>query len=83
MIPKNYWRHDAQRPIGDIAPWDNVFFPYESHLHDTETSIPIRASVPAQNAEVEEIYTCDENGIVRATIRNLTAGYDRVYMLHR
>jgi hypothetical protein len=74
---------DAQRPIGDIAPWDNVFFPYESHLDDAEAENPVRTSAPGETAEVEEIYTCDENGIVRATIRNLTAGYDRVYTLHR
>jgi len=74
---------EAQRPLGDIAPWDNVFFPYESQLTDTAAEIPILPSTPAHTAEVEEVYTCDENGIVRATIRNLTAGYDRVYMLHR
>ena len=30
---------------------------------------------------IEEIYTCDENGIVQVTIQNQTAGYEKTFRL--
>jgi molecular chaperone DnaK (HSP70) len=74
---------DLARPAGDIAPWDDIVFPFESHLLDSATTIPIRKSNPAASPLVEEVYRCDENGIVQVIIRNLTAGYDCAYSLRR
>jgi hypothetical protein len=32
---------------------------------------------------VEEVYSCDENGIIQVTIRNLRDDYNCVYSLRR
>jgi molecular chaperone DnaK (HSP70) len=71
------------RPAGDIAPWDDIVFPFEPHLLESTTSTPIRNLNPAASPLVEEVYCCDENGIVQVTIRNLTDGYDCDYALRR
>jgi molecular chaperone DnaK (HSP70) len=73
----------AARPAGDIAPWDDIVFPFEPALLETATTTAVQ-NVPAIAAPlVEEVYHCDENGIVQVTIRNLTAGYDCAYSLRR
>jgi hypothetical protein len=73
----------SARPAGDIAPWDDIVFPFEPHLLESATITPIRNLNPAASPLVEEAYRCDENGIVQVTIRNLTAGYDYAYSLRR
>jgi molecular chaperone DnaK (HSP70) len=74
--------HSA-RPAGDIAPWDDIVFPFEPHLLERAAVTPIRKLNAATSPLVEEAYECDENGIVKVTIRNLTAGYDCAYALRR
>jgi molecular chaperone DnaK (HSP70) len=71
------------RPAGDIAPWDDILFPFEPDIRERTTTTPIRPSSPDAPPLVEEAYACDENGIIQVTIRNLTAGYDCVYALRR
>lgn len=75
---------ETDRPAGDIAPWDDILFPFESSQR-TETPAParVRKADPSIAPLVEEVYACDENGIIKVTIRNLTDGYDRVYGLRR
>lgn len=74
--------NESNRPAGDIAPWDDILFPFEAQLRDQTDTTPIRTSESAHPL-VEEVYACDENGIVQVTIRNLTAGYGNVYALRR
>jgi molecular chaperone DnaK (HSP70) len=74
---------DTARPAGDIAPWDDIVFPFEPQLLDRPAATPVRRANPESSPLVEEVYECDENGIVRVTIRNLTAGYDCAYALRR
>jgi molecular chaperone DnaK (HSP70) len=74
---------ESDRPAGDMTPWDDILFPFEQLHQQAIANTPIQASPLAESAEVEETYTCDENGIIQATIRNLTAGYHYVYTLHR
>jgi molecular chaperone DnaK (HSP70) len=73
----------SARPAGDIAPWDDILFPFEPELLESAPDTPIRNLNPAASPLVEEVYHCDESGIVHVTIRNLTAGYDRAYSLRR
>jgi molecular chaperone DnaK (HSP70) len=73
----------AARPAGDIAPWDDIVFPFEPHLRETAAITPIQDLVATAPPLVEEVYQCDENGIIQVTIRNLSAGYDCAYALHR
>jgi molecular chaperone DnaK (HSP70) len=74
---------ESCRPTGDIAPWDDIRFPFEPHLREKVSGTPVSVLPSAETQQVEEIYTCDENGIIEVAIRNLTAGYDTVYTLHR
>jgi len=74
---------ESDRPAGDIAPWDDILFPFEPQLCESAATTTIRISNPAASPLVEEVYACDENGIVKVTIRNLTADYDCVYALRR
>jgi len=73
----------AARPAGDIAPWDDIVFPFEPHLRDIASVTPIQDLTATAAPLVEEVYQCDENGIVQVTIRNLSAGYDCDYSLRR
>jgi molecular chaperone DnaK (HSP70) len=73
----------AARPAGDIAPWDDIVFPFEPNLRGTATVTPVQDLAATAAPLVEEVYQCDENGIIQVTIRNLSAGYDCAYSLHR
>ena len=73
----------AARPAGDIAPWDDIVFPFEPNLRETATITPVQDLAATAAPLVEEVYQCDENGIIKVTIRNLSAGYDCAYSLHR
>jgi hypothetical protein len=73
----------AARPAGDIALWDDIVFPFESNLRETATITPVQDLAATAVPLVEEVYQCDENGIIKVTIRNLSAGYDCAYSLHR
>jgi molecular chaperone DnaK (HSP70) len=75
--------NESNRPAGDIAPWDDILFPFEAELCGQTDTTPIRMSESAASPLVEEVYACDENGIVQVTIRNLSAGYGNVYALRR
>jgi hypothetical protein len=73
----------TDRPAGDIAPWDDIVFPFESQLASNPAPTAVRKADASAAPLVEEVYACDENGIIKVTIRNLTEGYDRVYGLRR
>jgi molecular chaperone DnaK (HSP70) len=72
---------ESDRPAGDIALWDDIRFPFDAKLRESAATVPVRTSAAAASPLVEEVYACDENGIVQVTIRNLTAGYEHVYAL--
>jgi molecular chaperone DnaK (HSP70) len=74
---------ESGRPAGDIAPWDDILFPFEPQLRGSAIATPIRISDPAASPLIEESYNCDENGIMKVTIKNLTAGYECVYSIRR
>jgi molecular chaperone DnaK len=71
------------QPDGDIIPWNEILFGLDSslgaaaHLKESEVR---RANHPARDL-IREAYTCDSHGIIRVTLANLTAGYERTYSL--
>jgi hypothetical protein len=75
--------HESDRPTGDIAPWEDVVFAFDPKLKDRATPASVLPMSPSSAPVVEEMYDCDENGVIRVTIRNLTDGYERVYALRR
>jgi molecular chaperone DnaK len=72
---------ESSCPVGDITPWQDIRFPFEPHQRDNAQAAPIDVLAGHPSHQVEEIYNCDENGIVQVTIRNLTAEYHYVYTL--
>jgi molecular chaperone DnaK (HSP70) len=74
---------DDGRPSGEITNWDEIRFPFDSGLRactDLDQAQVSHAGYEGQ-AEAEESYTCDGNGVVTVTIRNLPDGFSRTYRL--
>jgi molecular chaperone DnaK (HSP70) len=72
------------RPRGDMMISGDVFFPFDPELGDTPpadlTGIVV-ARMNAKGPRIEEEYSLDEHGIVAITIKNVDAGFERVYRL--
>ncbi len=73
---------DDGRPGGDIVVSGDVLFPFEPSLRDAVRveTVPV-ARLDARGPRVEEEYALDDNGIVSVTIRDLDAGFERVFRL--
>ncbi|HXG65799.1 MAG TPA: Hsp70 family protein, partial [Blastocatellia bacterium] len=70
------------QPTGDITPWDEVYFPFDSALENESRleRIPItRAHSGGQL--IEEIYSCNEHGIIEVSIVNHDTQNRRSYRL--
>ena len=74
----------AGQPQGDLAPWDEILFPFDPALRDAEnlkdTSI---SHARNHNHVVEEVYSCDHNGVIEVEIRDADNGFSRRYTLRR
>ena len=72
------------RPRGDMMISGDVFFPFDPELGDTPpgdlTGIVVERT-SAKGPRIEEEYSLDEHGIVAITIKNVDAGFERVYRL--
>jgi hypothetical protein len=73
---------DECQPRGDVTVWDEIQFPFDPALQETD-SAPVKHSAAAQLQEIEETYSIDASGTVAITITNLSAGYQRIYRLGR
>ncbi|MDX1982637.1 MAG: Hsp70 family protein [Bryobacteraceae bacterium] len=73
------------QPHGDITLWDEIQFPFDPALADRKSlaSIPVELCAEAGRQVIEECYRCDAGGAVSVAIRNLTAGYERIFPLGR
>ena len=75
---------DDGRPRGDMMISGDVFFPFDPGLGDAApgdlTGIQIER-MSAKGPRIEEEYSLDEHGIVAITIKNVDAGFERVYRL--
>lgn len=71
------------RPVGDLTPWDEVIFPLDPALAGRDDLAGRAVSRwPEGNRQViEEQYACDSTGVIRVTISNRSAGYQRRYRL--
>jgi molecular chaperone DnaK (HSP70) len=70
------------QPSGDLTLWDDIQFPFDPALRGAAdlTLIDVRRG---SGCEVEEEYLCDASGIVRVTIRDRSADFQRQYNLGR
>lgn len=73
------------RPQGDIAVWDEVWFPFDPSLaaHPDLRRASVDPSDTAASQDIEEHYACSAAGTVAVTIRNVTAQYQRDYTIGR
>jgi len=76
---------DQGQPQGDIAVWDEIWFPFDPALADARSleALSVVHSKDAEEQEAEEHYACDSAGVVTVTIRNLTSQYGREFRLGR
>ena len=72
-------------PTGDITTWDEIWFPFVPELSSEIDlqKIPIQRQKGNVGIQVEEIYTCDSQGIVQVTLTNCATGFERSYRLRR
>ena len=69
------------RPRGDMMVSGDVLFPFEADLDAASLRGVAVQRIAARGPRIEEQYALDENGIVAITIKNLDAGFERVYRL--
>jgi molecular chaperone DnaK (HSP70) len=75
---------DDGRPRGDMMISGDVFFPFDPDLGDAAPAELTGIQIERMNAKgprIEEEYSLDEHGIVAITIKNVDAGFERVYRL--
>ena len=72
------------QPTGDITPWDEIFFPFAEELQrETQLAhIPVTRTRPGDQL-IEEVYSCDEHGIIEVQVINHATQHQRRFMLHR
>ncbi len=72
-------------PTGEISLWDEIRFPYDPELAQSDQfdSEPVSRSATDTAQLIEEVYECQASGSVSVTITNQTAGYSRTYPLGR
>ena len=68
-------------PRGDMMVSGDVLFPFEEDLDPASLRAVAVQRIAARGPRIEEQYALDENGIVAITIKNLDAGFERVYRL--
>jgi len=74
----------AGQPQGDLAPWDEILFPFDPALRSVEDLKDASVSRARDHSHlVEEVYSCDHNGIIEVEIRDAANGFSRRYRLRR
>ena len=71
------------RPSGQMVPWGEILFPYESSAERPSSPAEVRLLWPHAGPPplIEEVYRCDAQGIVSVEIVNHSSGYRRSYRL--
>ncbi len=73
----------AEEPEGDIALWQDVYFPYDPKLRHRKdlSKISIEKHPALSSEEVTETYEYNEQGIIQVQIENKTSGYKKLFTL--
>jgi hypothetical protein len=72
----------AGQPQGDIAPWDEILFPFDPALQSDNglKQAPITRG-QQYGTVIEETYSCDSNGIIEVEIADAANQYSRRFRL--
>jgi molecular chaperone DnaK (HSP70) len=69
-------------PSGEVALWDEIYFPYDPGLQTMEELKPVAVTHSSNGSHsIEELYECDSGGSITVTISDLTTNCRRVYRL--
>jgi hypothetical protein len=72
----------AGQPQGDIAPWDEILFPFDPALQSDNGLKQTQITRGQQyGTVVEETYSCDSNGIIEVEIADAANQYSRRFRL--
>jgi len=73
----------AEEPEGDIALWQDVYFPYDPKLRHRKdlSKISIEKHPALLSEEVTETYEYNEQGIIQVQIENKTSDYKKLFTL--
>jgi molecular chaperone DnaK (HSP70) len=74
---------EGGEPEGDIAPWKDVYFPYDPGLKNIKDlrRVSLQTAPELSSQEVVETYEYNEQGLIRVEIENRTSGYRRLFNL--
>jgi len=75
---------DSLEPRGDIVAWDQVFFPFDPQLAESELStVAVQDWTGPQGAIIEERYHCDARGMIEVEISNEASGMVRRFAIRQ
>jgi molecular chaperone DnaK (HSP70) len=75
---------DVGRPRGDMALYEDVYFPFDHALREARDLAGVRVERRSDGGPpVVEQYSLDDKGVVEVAIRDVDAGYERTYRLAR
>jgi len=75
---------DSLEPRGDIVAWDQVFFPFDPQLAESELSaVAVQNWTGPQGAIIEEQYHCDARGMIEVVISNEASGMVRRFAIRQ
>ncbi len=76
-------RSPEGEPIGDVTYWDEVRFSFEPALAGSQDLdiLAIRRSGDVSRQVIEERFSADSSGTIQVRLRNVTAGYERSFVL--
>ena len=63
------------QPTGDVVPVGRIVFPFAAELRDGRDLARVPVERTGTGPEIEETYTVDAHGVVRATITDLESGF--------
>jgi molecular chaperone DnaK (HSP70) len=72
---------DAGQPVGDLAPFGEMLFPFDEALQDGADLTDVPVVRTEAGPLIQETYAIDPHGIVHATIADLDTGYAQTLAL--
>jgi molecular chaperone DnaK (HSP70) len=74
---------EHHQPTGEITNWDQVLFPFDSHLQGNPdlASQPVSRLPEQRDLSIREEYTCDSSGNLRVKISAQPTGYAREFSI--
>ncbi len=72
-------------PSGDVSSWDPVCFPYDRQLQKAGTwdCVDVTRQAPAERQVIDEVYACDDRGVIELRIVDKGSGFEQTYRLRK